>query len=254
MSATGMQYELATQDFTEDVGTIADDVTCTILFGSVARGDVLPGQSDMMDAFVFLRDEVFEDKDRFLNAIEVLSRAFERIAEKAPGPFHPFFYWNERDPVPAHFHFEMTRLSKVLSGADIRDRIQATDTGRSVSRTSFFEMRRLGSPLMVFLRKDQLTEGEREALYRGLVAIMRDIPMCACMALNIWVGGPNAVERLEAALPGLNFKVLDRINLLRHKPNPTSDSGELCSILREAMEFVEDLNDRLLSKLDYTRS
>src|SRR5438067_1709844 len=113
MSATVNDYHLAVDGLVEDVGRLGDEVTSVILFGSVARGDVIAGQSDMMDAYIFLRHGVFEDRTRFLQALEVLSAAFDRIAEKAPGPFHPFFYWDETDPVPATFNYELTTVSKV---------------------------------------------------------------------------------------------------------------------------------------------
>src|SRR5438105_6639208 len=119
MTATVKDYHRAVEGLVEDVNQIGEDVQSIILFGSVARGDVIAGQSDMMDAYIFLRHGVFEDKARFLQALEVLSEAFDRIAERAPGPFHPFFYWDERDPVPATFNYELKTVSRVMLGEDL---------------------------------------------------------------------------------------------------------------------------------------
>lgn len=249
MKATVNDYHLIVDGLVEEVKRIEDDVASVILFGSVARGDVIAGQSDMMDAYIFLRHDVFEDKPRFLAALEVLSGAFDQIAEKAPGPFHPFFYWNERDPVPATFNFELTQISKVILGDDIRARIASTPPSRRAARAAFFEMRRLGAPMMVYLRKEELTEEDGQILFRVLVGIRRDLPISACMALDIWVGQPDALRELKQALPGLDTGAIEAIALLQGQPQPLADPERLRGVLKQVVRFVEDLNDRLLDKL-----
>src|SRR5205085_4827683 len=232
----------------EDVNQIGEDVKSVILFGSVARGDVIAGQSDMMDAYIFLRHRVFEDKARFLHALEVLSDAFDRIAERAPGPFHPFFYWDERDPVPATFNYELKTVSRVMLGEDIRDRLDSTGPSRRAARTAFFEMRRLGAPMMVYLRKPELTEDECQAIFRVLIGIRRDLPISACMALNIWVGQHDAIRELERALPGLDTKAIESIARLQSQPQPAADPEQVRDVLKQVVRFVEELNDRLLER------
>lgn len=249
MTATVNDYHLAVDGLVEDVGRIGEDVTSVILFGSVARGDVIAGQSDMMDAYVFLRHGVFEDKTRFLQALEVLSEAFDRIAEKAPGPFHPFFYWDETDPVPATFNYELTTVSKVMFGDDIRNRIVCTRPSRQAARTAFFEMRRLGSPMIVYLHKEELTEDDCQTIFRVLIGIRRDLPISACMALNTWVGQQDAIRELKKALPGLDTQAIDGIAALQRQPQPTADPEQVRSVLKQVVLFVEELNNRLLGKL-----
>ena len=249
MTATVKDYHLAVEGLVDDASRVGEDVRSVILFGSVARGDVIAGQSDMMDAYVFLRHGVFEDKARFLQALEVLSAAFDRIAEKAPGPFHPFFYWDERDPVPATFNYELTAVSKVLLGDDIRDRIESTAPSRRAAHTAFFEMRRLGAPMMVYLRKKELTEDECQAIFRVLIGIRRDLPISACMALNIWVGQQDALRELKKALPGLDTEAIESIAMLQRQPQPAADPEQVRSVLKQVVGFVEELNNRLLGKL-----
>jgi len=249
MTATVKDYHLAVEGLVEDVSRLGEDVSSVILFGSVARGDVIAGQSDLMDAYLFLRHGVFEDKARFLRALEVLSEAFDRIAEKAPGPFHPFFYWDERDPVPATFNYELTTVSEVVLGEDIRERIKSTGPSRRAARTAFFEMRRLGAQMMVFLRKKELSEDECQAIFRVLIGIRRDLPISACMTLNIWVGQHDAIRELEQALPGLDTGAIESIAWLQRQPQPTADPEQVRGVLNQVVRFVEELNDRLLDKL-----
>ena len=249
MSATVKDYHLAVDGLVEDAGRLGDEVTSVILFGSVARGDVIAGQSDMMDAYIFLRHGVFEDRTRFLQALEVLSAAFDRIAEKAPGPLHPFFYWDETDPVPATFNYELTTVSKVMLGDDIRDRIESTGPSRQAARTAFFEMRRLGSPMMIYLRKKELTEEDCQTIFRVLIGIRRDLPISACMALDIWVEQRDAIRELKQALPGLDTGAIEGIAMLQQQPQPTADPEQVRGVLKQVVIFVEELNNRLIDKL-----
>lgn len=249
MNKAAEVYQQIVDRLVEDVSRLGDEVASLVLFGSVFRGDVIAGQSDLMDAYIFLRHGVFEDKTRFLQALETLAAAFERIAEQAPGPYHPFFYWDERDPVPATFNYELTRVSKVLLGDDLRGRIESTGPSRQAARTAFFEMRRLGSPMMVFLRKPELTEAESQAIFRVLIGIRRDMPISACMALDIWVEQREAVGELKRALPGLDTEALDSIARLQDQPQPTADPEQVRSVLKQIVVFVEELNNRLIDKL-----
>src|SRR5688572_16078416 len=146
MTATARDYDLVLDGLLDDVKRMADAVSSVVLFGSMARGDVLPGHSDMMDVYIFLKPELFNDKEGFLSALEVMAEACEKIADRSPGPFHPFFYWDELDPVPATFNLDLAVHSKVLFGEDIRSKIKTTAASRKVAQTAFFEMRRLGSP------------------------------------------------------------------------------------------------------------
>jgi hypothetical protein len=69
------------------------------------------------------------------------------------------------------------------------------------------------------------------------------------MALDTWPGLPEAVEELGRALPDLDLTVLDNITAFRHRPDRTENPEPLRQLLREAMMFLEDLNDRLVARL-----
>jgi tRNA nucleotidyltransferase (CCA-adding enzyme) len=140
MTATVRDYDVVLDGLLEDVRRMSEVVSSVVLFGSMARGDVLPGHSDMMDVYIFLKPDTFDKKNRFLSALEVMAEACEKIANASPGPFHPFFYWKESDPVPATFHLDLTVHSKVIFGQDKRAGIETTPSSRSVARTTFFEM------------------------------------------------------------------------------------------------------------------
>jgi hypothetical protein len=247
MTATVRDYDVVLSDLLEDIGRIADDVSSAVLFGSMARGDVLPGHSDMMDVYIFLKQEVFDDKDRFLKALDVMAEACEKIANGSPGPFHPFFYWNEHESVPATFHLDLAAHSKIIFGDDIRSRIRTTASSASVAQTAFFEMRRLGAPLMAYLHKNDLSEQDCQAVFNLLMTIKRDLPMLALMVLDIWVVQKESIQALKNALPDIDVEVLDKIVMLQHDEPARLNRGLLIDTFRDAMVFVEDLNDRLVA-------
>jgi len=250
MTATVRDYDDVLDGLLADVARMGDAVSCAVLFGSMARGDVLPGHSDMMDVFIFLKQGLFNDKARFLEVLEVMAEACEKIADRAPGPFHPFFYWSETDPVPATFDLDITVHSKVVFGDDIRSRINTTAPSRFVAQTSFFEMRRLGSPLMVYLHKNELTEQDCQAIFNLLMAIKRDLPMLALMALGIWVVQKESIPVLKEAFTEVNLDVLDRIVQIQQDQAARTNPRVLQVTLRDAMIFVESLNDRLVAHVN----
>lgn len=248
MTATVSDYDGVLAGLLEDVRRMEDAVTSVVLFGSMARGDVQPGHSDMMDVYILLKQELFDDKSRFLDALDVMADACEKIADQAPGPFHPFFFWNENDPVPATFNLDITVHSKVVFGRDIRPRIRTTPASRMVAQTAFFEMRRLGAPLMVYLNEPELSRDACLAVINLLMAIKRDLPMLALMVLDIWVVQKESIPMLRKTVPDIDTDVLDRIARLQQDSSASSDPRLLQRLLREAMIFVEDLNDFLIAK------
>ncbi len=249
MTATVRDYDVVLDGLLEDVRRMSEVVSSVVLFGSMARGDVLPGHSDMMDVYIFLKPDAFDEKNRFLSALEVMAEACEKIANASPGPFHPFFYWKEGDPVPATFHLDLAVHSKVIFGHDNRSGIETSPSSSSVARTAFFEIRRLGSPLMTYLEKNDLTEQDRHAIFNLLMTIKRDLPMLALMAVNIWVVQKESIQALTNAFPDINIEVLNRIVMLQHDEAARQDSALLRQTFRNAMVFVEDLNDRLIAEV-----
>jgi predicted nucleotidyltransferase len=247
MTATVRDYDVVLDDLIEDIRRFEDVVSSVVLFGSMARGDVLPGHSDMMDVYIFLKPAIFDDKNKFLETLEVMAQACEKIANRSPGPFHPFFYWSETDSVPATFNLDLAVHSKIILGGDIRSRIRTTASSSSVAQTSFFEMRRLGAPLMVYLQKDKLSEQEQQAIFNLLMTIKRDLPMLALMVLDIWVVQKESIQALKNAMPDINVEVLDKIVTLQHDESARQDSRILLDTFRDAMVFVEELNDRLVA-------
>src|SRR5438477_12993298 len=90
---TVQDYDLAVQEFLADMARLGEDVASVLLYGSIARGDVVAGESDLMDAHVFLQSEVFQEKARFLQCLEVMVISCQRLSQTGL-PFHPYHYFS----------------------------------------------------------------------------------------------------------------------------------------------------------------
>jgi hypothetical protein len=102
---------------------------------------------------------------------------------------------------------------------------------------------------MSYLKKDDLTEQDRQAVFNLLMTIKRDLPMLALMAIDIWVVQKESIQALTNVFPDINVEVLNSIVQLQHDESARQDSALLRQTFRDAMVFVEDLNDRLVAEV-----
>ncbi|MET0621841.1 MAG: hypothetical protein ABW250_02565 [Pyrinomonadaceae bacterium] len=256
MSIELSDYGRALEVFEADMGRAGEDVVSILLYGSVARGDISPGRSDLLDAYVFLDERVFDDRERFIAALEVMAGACERLALSGI-PFHPFHYFgmDEIGRTPALYlpSWSSDSFSRALAGEDVRAQIGSSAASREAAAASFFEARRsMGHGLARYYNKEELTELDRERVMHGLVSLKKHITIMACLALGRWVEATRAVGELEEALPGLDTGVLKVVAARREVPPAHLDEGELRTLIREMLTFVEDLHDRLVARLRAT--
>ncbi|HEX8472981.1 MAG TPA: hypothetical protein VF666_03025 [Pyrinomonadaceae bacterium] len=250
MNVTTEDYERAVHDFVADMHPLGDDVVSILLYGSVACKRINPGKSDLLDATVFLRDEVFQDKERFLKTLEIMVESCRRISRKGI-PFHPFFYFSQAEascyPAPYMSSWESEKTSQVLCGEDIRPRIRSRELSRAVTANAFFEGRRsMAHVLTVYLSREDWTPQDRLDIIHRLISLKKFMTIMACFALGISVEASRAVVELEKALPNLDTSVLKRIESFRNQTEPREELSDLRGLLREMLIFVENLHDRII--------
>ena len=250
MNITVETYENALKSFLEDVDSMKDDVMSVLLFGSMARGDVRPPRSDVMDAFLFFKPEVFQDRERFLRDLQIMVSTCEQLSQTGLD-FHPFLYWENIDLIGASFlpPFRSTRSSRIVFGQDMRDTIDGTPASRFSAGNTFFAVRRYGHQLTHYLSKPQWTEIECERIAAELLNGRKYFPMYGCMTLNIYPGETELISEFQQALPEVDMSVLDKVKTLRDHPELISDAEGLRQMLKEMLAFVEEAHDRLVAKL-----
>lgn len=253
MTITLADYQRAESDFLEHLHRMEEEVVSVLLFGSMARDEVNPGRSDIMDAFVFLRREVFEEREAYLNALEIMTQCCERLGQSGI-PFHPFFYWDDYTSMSAMFlpPFRSERFSRVIMGSDIRPHIESSMASHAFAGKAFFAARRRGHALAAYLRKPELTPEERKRIAGALLAGRKYFPMLACLALDVRVGESEMVRELEKTFPDMDTAILTRSKILQTHADILNDDEALRGMLREMLEFVERLHELVILKLNET--
>jgi hypothetical protein len=254
MSLTLADYERALEGFVADVEAMDDNAESLLLFGSMARGEVNPGQSDMMDAYIVLRPEVFEEKERFLASLESMLKSCDRLGETGI-PFHPFAYINSDEaeylPARAFSLFPFEPLTKVIWGTNVLSRVKDTVTNHLLNRTRFFEARIIVHfQLARYLYKQSFTKQEWQEMIPVLLAVKKNSYMAYMALTNRSPNKLAPIEELEELLPGLNTSVIKRLNALKENLDSMPDVGEVRSLIKDAMLFIEELHSRILAKLN----
>lgn len=253
MKLTVEDYERALEGFIEDVRAMEDSAASLLLFGSMARGEVKPGQSDMMDAYIALRPEVFEEKERFLGALQQMLHSCDRLASTGI-PFHPFAYIGSDEaeylPARAFSLFPFEPLTKAVWGTNLLSEITDTPTNHVLNRTRFFEARNIVHfQLARYLYKEALTEQECQEVIPVLLAVRKNTYMAYMALTNRSPDKLAPIRELEEMLPGLDTRVIKRIEALKESLSSVPDVEEVRRLVKDAILFIEDLHSRILAQL-----
>jgi hypothetical protein len=99
-------------------------------------------------------------------------------------------------------------------------------------------------PLTPYLKRDSLTEKEAQHILASLKYI-KYIPEAACAALDLWPGELDSVALLGREL-AVDVDIVQRVETWRTGGNPLADGVLVQRMLREALQFVEQINDKLV--------
>lgn len=258
MNLTIEDYERALDGFIDDVKTMEDDAMSVLLFGSMARGEVVPGQSDVMDAYIVLNPEVFEDRERFMSCLNTMMRACHRLQETGL-PFHPFAYIGRDEveylPDRAFSLLPFEPLTKTVWGKNFLPEVKETATERLLNQTRFFEARNIVHfQLARFLKIEVLTELECQIVIPLLLSMKKNTYMAYMAIFGKAPSKFEPIEELAAALPGLDVSVLRRIKAVKESLNSMVDFEEVRSLVKDSLIYMEDLHRRVLEKLNAQRS
>ncbi|MCA1566109.1 MAG: nucleotidyltransferase domain-containing protein [Acidobacteria bacterium] len=251
MSVTVEDYERALDAYLDEASRLGDDLVAVLLYGSMAQGKLRPGHSDI-DAYVVLRNEVFDERERYLRALEILVEAADSVAQSGI-PFHPFHYFSldelrrvRADFVPLWHHEGSNR---VVFGQDVRSHIATTAVSRFRARSMFFEARQVVLPLTSYLYKPELSIQDCQKIIRHLGSIRRFIPKLACITLDIRPDFSVGEEEFKKLFPEVETSVLRRIDALRELTDEELKPAAVRETLSDSLNFLEHANDALLSRL-----
>jgi predicted nucleotidyltransferase len=250
MSINIEDYHRGLSLFVKALSPVENDLACVMLYGSMARGDMRVGESDI-DLCIFIRKGVFEARERFLRVLETLVEASNDLLECGL-PFQRCHYYSESDLQSLDAKFCSIwggdKSSKVILGEDNRGQIASTEAGRFIAGTAFFEARRILLPLSLYLRKEHLTEEDRKTILSDLLVIRKAIPQSACNALGVWPDTSDAIEELERRIPDVEIEAFKRIGALRGRDVEHIDTEQLGEMLKDSLILIELLNEKIMAE------
>lgn len=220
-----------------------DVVASVVLYGSMARGAVRPGESDVLDALVILQDAVLQDPGVYASVTGALVGVCREIALSGLR-FHPFRYLtvSELARVPA---FELPcwrsdRFSRTVLGEDLRGRIASVDADLVFLRGAFFAGRRTIQATGSYLAADVSPGAQAAACTRAVMLLTKILPARACAACGDHADASEALERCARVLPGFDPRPYETLQRAAREAGPLDDTAILDGVV-----LMLDLNERL---------
>lgn len=247
MKVTEADYHKTLNTFLQDLNPIEEHLLSVVLYGSMAKGTVRPGKSDVLDAIVFLDSELIEDKKRFLSLLDVMTTACEHIAESGLPFKHPFawYFSDELQQLPGPDSAEMAgdNTTKVVFGADLRDQVKASGAGREVFRKLFFlYYRSLLSELCAFQARSILSDEDLRILNYLLRFHGKGLPQSICAAFGKIVPTLHAKQIIKELAPEVNTSVFEMMlsESLFDEPGSRNKVRTVITMLLELLEVIHD--------------
>lgn len=245
-------YEQAIDGFAARLAELDDDVLAVFLFGSMARGEAVAGYSDL-DFWIFWATAVAHDETRFKTALRTIIDAHHQMDRRGIPVSNAGCYASQADieRLPALLlpNLQSEEASRVILGPNIRAQLQTTPASRQFNGTStFWEMRRVYyHPLAQYLGQDSLSTEARWEVYAGLQYV-KYLPEAVCAALDLWPGEHGAVAALTELWPDEDWRLVARVKAFCTQHGPAAAETELLAHLRETLQFIERLNDKLAAR------
>ena len=252
MSLTIAQYEQTLKTYTAFMAQHEDTLRSVMLYGSMARGEVVPGHSDL-DFWVFAKAANFADEATFSKLLTTLTEAAQILADSGLPVIHAFCYyaddeldWMPRALVP---NLGNPASARTIVGDDIVGDLTSTPASRDAYRYSYFgEMRRqMFQPLAAFLGRTEFHEKEAKAIFAALKYV-KYIPEAACAALDRWPGEQASLAILRQEMPEIDFSVADELLDHRLSGELLNNGPLLGSFLERALEMVEAVHWQLVAR------
>lgn len=249
MKVTEADYQKTLDVFLQDLNQIDDRVLSVVLYGSMAKSTVRPGKSDVLDAILFLDSQLTENKGRFLYLLEVMTTACEHIAESGLPFKHPFAWYFSDElqqlPVPDTAEMADDIATKVVFGEDVRDRVQASDAGRTVFCKLFFlSYRYLQSELCVFQARNSLSDDDLSILHYLLRFFGKGLPQSICAAFGKIVPTLHAVRTIKELAPEVNASVFEMM-LSETLFDAPGAQQKVRTVIAELLELLEVIHKKL---------
>ena len=255
---TVQDYEDAAQRFFSALEELGPAVRSVVLYGSLARGDVRPGKSCLIDSQIVVSAETFDNESKHRELVEALVTQTRNIGSLSLPKFHAPAYRADDElqtmwttGVEGYADPETSRLAL---GTDMIHEMQEAVRGKDYTGR-FFLVRKtlLLSASRVLGLPDLSARDCFDALQTCASWYSR---FAADFALNeLGEAQRKSVrwQRLGELLPGLDVdRALALEKTLRQKSRIQEDEialAEVKRLVRECFEVIEQIHDLLLERL-----
>jgi hypothetical protein len=247
MSATIEEYRRAIEAFRVDLERIGDDLESLYLYGSVARGDIVPGRSDLGDAYVFLRQQAIDDRESFLAAFDRMVEACRNLARWGI-PSHGFHYFGVEET-----HYLHAAFLPVLRSPNESRRISGEDLGARTAEPVPVENGMLDPflfwlvPMARLLALDEPTREECRGFADWMDGIRKFFPPWACAAAGAPSAGGEALRALARLFPEVDLSPFDDLAALRTRGGEPPAADEIKALLERCFTMTEEIHRTILA-------
>jgi hypothetical protein len=243
-------YDQLVEGFLTAISALGDDLVTVMLYGSVMRGDVRPGVSDLIDAVVILRPEVLNDEAKFCEVLNIMTETCRPVLESGV-PFHAFHYFALDDNrwstaavyLPA---WTSDKHSKIIAGTDSRHLLATADKQLDFMRGWYFMLHRtIQTNAVLFGAMLEIPE-KRRLMIPALRSPIRDLAQFACFACSRPMERAEAVTELSRLFPDVKVNTLK--TLLKRFDEPPYEVGiaEGYELLAKIMEIDSTLYEAVI--------
>jgi len=251
MTATLADYWQAVDTFAAEMDRLGDDLRSLLLWGSLARGVAVPGQSDLIDVLVVVRRGLLADAESFDRVVgQILAACAPLAASDLPFDHPPLLYEEgELGDFDGVYGPDLASpvSSRHLRGEDLRRSVSWEGDAQAVARCALFSLRRrFMDRLAVFLPPLKLSESHQILLFQRLVGLTKALPAMVCAAFGRPASLADALDRLRQLLPDLDTTFFTEVAALRRGERTLASPEELQDLLRRAFDLGERIDERLL--------
>lgn len=255
---TAQDYEDAAKQFITSIEILGPAVRSMVLYGSLARGDVRPGKSCMIDAQIVVAAETLDNESQHRELTEVLVTQTRKLSSLSLPSLHSPAYRADDELrsmwTTGVIGYADSRTSRLALGADMIHEMQ--EAVRSKDYTGrFFLVRKalMHSASRVLGLPDLSVRDCFNALQNCASWYSKYVADFALNELEEAQHKSVRWQRLGELLPGL---AVDRATALektlREMFRTNEDeisSMEAKRLVRECLEVVEEIHDLLLERL-----
>lgn len=248
-------YERCADEFCHIFDQLGERVVAILLYGSVARGSIRPGESDVLDSAIVFADSEIQEEYRFYRLLDVMLEGCDYLRHSGLPYNHPFHYYTQSEFCKAYDAFyipswKTDAFSKVLVGHDVRPAVSTVDTDFLLTRGSFFAFRTfILQNLTAFLAQSAPARSEINRVITIIHRFELYMTTLACFAYGVEVEVSAALEKVINLFPGLDEQRLRRVCEYRYRGHQNISLNELRNMVEWTLASAETLHYNVTAQL-----